>query len=281
MTTGAVIFAQNNSNIDYVGLANYAASKIIKHLDIPVSLITNNIDLISKKYPNHNFDQIIEITPNNFPQFRVFNDGAFSSKKVEWNNFSRSDVYKLTPYDRTLVIDSDFIINSKLLKPALTAESNFQIYKKSFDLASWRHNLEFDRINRYGIPFYWGTVFIFDKDPMVESFFTLVEYIKYNWTYFKLLYGLDFGLFRNDHAFSVAIHLMNSDTGNFSTELPGKLSYILDTDKLIKIDNDAMTFLIEKQNCLGEYVVAHTNSLDVHVMNKLTLNQIVNGDQHE
>ena len=275
MTIGAVIFAQNNDIVDYIGLANHAASKIIKHLEIPVSLITNDRNLVADQ---HNFDQIIDIKSSDFSQTRLFNDGAFSSKKTTWDNFSRSDVYHLTPYDRTLVIDSDFIINSKLLKPALTLESNFQIYKKGFDLAAWRNNSEFNRINRYGIPFYWATVFVFDKDPIVESFFNLVNYIKNNLTYFKLLYGLDFALFRNDHAFSLAIHLMNDQTdGMFASELPGKLSYILDKDKLIKIDNDTMTFLIEKQNHVGEYILATTSALDMHVMNKLTLNQIING----
>ena len=45
MTIGAVIFAQNNDIVDYIGLANHAASKIIKHLEIPVSLITNDRNL--------------------------------------------------------------------------------------------------------------------------------------------------------------------------------------------------------------------------------------------
>ena len=45
MTTGAVIFAQNNASIDYIKLAVFAACKIHEHLDIPVSIATDSKDL--------------------------------------------------------------------------------------------------------------------------------------------------------------------------------------------------------------------------------------------
>ena len=48
MTTGAVIFAQNTSRVDYVKLAIFAASKIKKHLNIPVSLLTDSRNWLNK-----------------------------------------------------------------------------------------------------------------------------------------------------------------------------------------------------------------------------------------
>jgi len=278
MTTGAVIFSQNNSNIDYTKLAIFAASRVEKYLDIPVSLITDNKDWLLKAYPDHKFDQVIEIPYVEANQRRTFYDGSLASKMLEWRNLSRSQVYDLTPYDRTLVIDSDYIINSSILKPALDNQYDFQIYHNSFDLTGNRDVGAFNRINEYSVPFYWATVFIFNKNSIMQCFFDLVEYIKSNWIYFRTLYGIDAPVYRNDVAFSIAIHIMNGKTnGEFTVELPGKMIFSADRDILISTDNDKMKFLIEKKDFYGEYTLAKTTGLDVHVMNKFSLSRYIDG----
>jgi hypothetical protein len=279
-TTGAVIFAQNNSSIDYVKLAIFAATRVKTFLNIPVSVITDSADWMLSAYPKESiiFDQIIEIEYTSSSNQKRFNDGTLSSKFLEWKNLDRNSVYDLTPYDRTLVIDSDYIINSPLLLCGLQSDHNFQIYKDSFGLSSWRDNTEFKRINQYSIPFYWATTFIFEKTLEVKSFFDIVNYIKANWQYFRTLYSIEVATFRNDFAFSIAIHLMNAKTsGIFAQELSGKMLYISDRDLLISIKDSKMKFLIEKENHLGEYTAVSLNDTDVHVMNKLSLTRFIDG----
>lgn len=278
MTTGAILFAQNTANVDYVKLAIFAASKIKEHLDIPVSLITDSRNWLNKTYPNHNFDQVIDIYSPSTTQRKRFNDGTLNSDVGEWKNQSRNSVYNLTPYDKTLVIDSDYIINSSILSTALANDYDLQIYKRSMDLASWRPTSEFQRINQYSVPFYWATTFIFQKNSITEAFFTLVNYIKDNWLYFKTLYSIDVNLFRNDYAFSIAIHIMNGKTnGEFATELPGTMIYVHDKDFLVSATGADMKFLLEKENFSGEYTLAKTSGLDVHVMNKYSLSRFIDG----
>lgn len=279
-TVGAVIFAQNNSSIDYVKLAIFASTRIKTFLNIPVSIITDSADWMLKTYPKESkiFDQIIKIENVSTPNQKRFNDGTLSSKFLEWKNLSRNSVYDLTPYDKTLVIDSDYIINSSVLTNALNSDHSFQIYKDCFSLSSWRGTTEFTRINQYSIPFYWATTFIFEKTIEVKYFFTVVEHIKTNWQYFRTLYSIEVPTFRNDFAFSIAIHLMNSKTsGMFAQQLPGKMFYISDRDLLISLDDVKMKFLIEKENYLGEYTAASMNNTDVHIMNKLSLSRFIDG----
>jgi alpha-N-acetylglucosamine transferase len=279
-TVGAVIFAQNNSSIDYVKLAIFAAKQIKTFLNIPVSIITDSADWMLKTYPKQStiFDQIIKIENTSTSNQKRFNDGTLSSKFLEWKNLSRNSVYELTPYDRTLVIDSDYIINSSLLSGALFSDHAFQIYQDSVSLSSWRTNTEFKRINQYSIPFYWATTFIFEKTLEVKSFFSIVEYIKSNWQYFRTLYSIEVPTFRNDFAFSIAIHLMNTKTsGMFAEELPGKMLYISDRDLLISITDKKMKFLIEKENHLGEYTAVSMRDTDIHIMNKLSLSRFIDG----
>lgn len=275
MTTGALIFAQNNTGVDYIQLAVYAASRIKKYLNIPVALATDNIQWLETSYKNHEFDRVIELSRET-SNFKSFYDGAITSKYLEWKNVTRHRSYDITPYDTTLVIDSDYIINSDLLKSALDRDCNFQIYKNSIDLAGWRH--QYKRINDYSIPFYWATVFVFKKNIVTQAFFDLVSYIKVNWSYFRSLYEINAPMFRNDYAFSIAIHIMNGKTnGDFAIELPGTMIYTLDRDVLVSTDDQKMKFLVEKENHLGEYILSKTTGLDVHVMNKLSLSRYITG----
>jgi hypothetical protein len=279
-TVGAVIFAQNNSSIDYVKLAIFAATQIKTFLNIPVSIITDSSEWMLKAYPKEStvFDQIIKIENTATYNQKRFNDGTLSSKFLEWKNLARNSVYDLTPYDRTLVIDSDYIINSTVLANPLNSDHSFQIYKDCFSLSSWRGTTEFSRINQYSIPFYWATTFIFEKTLEVKSFFNIIDYIKSNWQYFRTLYSIEVPTFRNDFAFSIAIHLMNAKTsGTFAEELPGKMVYISDRDLLISIEDRKMKFLIEKENHLGEYTTVSMRDTDIHVMNKLSLSRFIDG----
>jgi hypothetical protein len=275
---GAVIFAQNNSDIDYTKLAIFAAERVRNYLNIPVSIITDNKEWLFTKYPNHMFDKVIVIPSDIGSQQKLFYDGSISSKKLDWKNLTRHQIYDLTPYDETLVLDSDYIINSDMLKKAFDREYDIQLYKNSFDLAGWRNKSEFERINQYSIPFYWATVFFFRKTPITKTFFDLISYIKLNWLYFRMLYSIDSEMYRNDFAFSIAINIMNGKTnGEFVTELPGTMTYCTDRDILIKIDDNKVKLLIEKEDRYGEYMAAKATGIDIHVMNKVSLIRFIDG----
>jgi hypothetical protein len=286
MTNGAVIFAQNNKNIDYLKLAVFAATHLKKHLDIPVSIITDSPDWLKSQYPKNPFDKIIHVDLDYkvlqhkivASQHKVFFDGSLFNKKLEWKNSVRDQVFDLTPYDQTLVIDSDYIINSATIKPAFDNDYDLQIYRYSMDLAEHRPTKEFEKINQWSIPFYWATAFIFKKNSVTQAFFDLVAYIKANWLYFRTLYSIDTTTFRNDFAFSIAIHIMNGKTnGGFAIELPGKMIYSTDRDLLLNIEGNKVRLLVERKNFLGEYTLVKTTGLDVHVMNKSSLGRYIDG----
>ena len=278
MTTGAVIFAQNNSAIDYVKMAAYSAKRVKQYLNIPVSIITNSSGWLKQSQPDHVFDSIIELPESGNINYKRFNDGSLSSKVMDWKNYDRSSVFELSPYETTLVLDSDYILSSNFLSSCLKNDYDLQLYKNSIDIADWRDRSEYKQINPYSIDFYWATVFIFQKNKLTKTFFDLVTYVKQNWNYFLTLYGITSPIYRNDFAFSIAIHIMNGSThGDFVNEIPGNMVYTTDRDILLSVKNNSMQFLIEKQHYLGEYTAAKTTGLDVHVMNKASLNRFIDG----
>jgi hypothetical protein len=279
MTRGVLIFAQNNAEIDYAKISLFAAKRVKEYLGVPVSLVTDSAGWLKQSQPDAEqvFDQIIEIWTDTH-QTKKFYDGSLSAKTLSWKNLSRSDCYQLSPYDETLVIDSDFIISSPALKNIWNNQHDFLIYKDSFDLAGWRDDRSFRYLNQHSIPFYWATAFYFKKTLATLAFFDLIKNIKLNWNYYRLLYNIDSTVFRNDFAFSIAIHMMGED---FASPLPGKMTYVLDRDILLEIDKSKLKFLVEKKNYNGEYTAVKTSNLDVHVMNKYSLTRCIDGVVNE
>ena len=278
MSRGVIIFAQNNSEIDYARIALHAAERVKKYLEVPVTLITDSKDWLLSSQPiaEQVFDKIIDVDAAT-QQTKKFYDGTLSSKNLTWKNLNRSDCFDLSPYDETLVIDSDYLICSENLKHIWNNKNDFLIYQDSFDIAQWRDQSSFKFLNQLSIPFYWATVFYFKKTPANEDFFNLIKHIKQNWSYYRALYNIDSTVFRNDFAFSIALNLMGTE---FFGLLPGKMNYILDRDLLIEMNNNVLKFLVEKKNYAGEYILTKTKKLDVHVMNKYSLSRCL-GDLHE
>ena len=247
MTRGVLIFAQNNAEIDYAKISLFAAKRVKEYLGVPVSLITDSSNWLKQSQPDAEsvFDQIIEIWTETH-QTKKFYDGSLAAKTLTWKNLSRGDCCHLSPYDETLVIDSDFIISSPTLKNIWNNQNDFLIYNDSFDLANWRDDRSFRYLNQHSIPFYWATAFYFKKTTATWAFFDLIKNIKLNWNYYRLLYNIDSTIFRNDFAFSIAIHIFN---GNIDSPvvaiLPGKKFYTLDKDVMIDISDNKFKFLLE------------------------------------
>lgn len=278
MTKGFLIFAQNNSDVDYCKIASYCARRLKKFIDLPVSIVTDSKDWLLQSQPDAEklFDKIIT-SFTDVKQKRRFFDGSMYSKQLQWKNLSRVEAYDLTPYDQTIIIDSDYLVASDNLSKFFDQESDVSLFRNSYDLAQWRDTSSFNYLNDQSIPFYWATVVYFKKGQFAESFFNLLKHIRSNWGYYRLLYNIDSNVFRNDYAFSIAMHIMNGCIDSNVGTLPGKKFYTLDRDILLEADDTKFKFLIEKEKYFGEYIGVKLQDVDVHVMNKYSLSRLIDG----
>ena len=277
MSKGAFLIARNNGHIDYVKQAVFLARRIKKYLDIPVSIATDSIGYLESAFGTGDFDQVI-IIPHSTEKTnsRYFFDGTLSKKTASFKNENRANVYDLSPYDETLLLDTDYIISNSLLSSVFDSNSDFLIYKKSSDVAQVRDEREFDKISDTSVDFYWATVVFFRKTEINKLFFDLIKHIEQEWNHYRRVYQITSNLFRNDFAFSIAIHIMNGfQTGDFAQQLPGKMLYTTDKDILWNLNHDNMMFLVEKKDYLGEYTALKTQGQTIHVMNKFSLNRII------
>jgi hypothetical protein len=253
MTVGCIIFAYDG-DVLYGPQAVLAAKLVIKHLGIPVSLVTDSRTLGDIKEPTlfeHVFIQ--EIGPTT-------NTRVLAGNVVVWKNANRSSAYDISPYDRTLVIDSDFLVLSDRLKTYLDSDRDFMICPNMKDLHPTRTGSRVV-LNPASVPMLWATNIIFNKTAEVESIFKLVEHIKDNWEYYGALYKFNTKRFRNDYAFSVACHAIGNDV---YTALPEPI-WFNDKDMLVKIDTRSFTFLTE------DGMLLKSSGQDIHMMNKYDL----------
>lgn len=276
MSKGALLIARNNGDIDYVKQAVFLAKRIKSYLDIPTSIITDSVEYLENCFDSAVFDKIIEISYEDSRNKRAYHDGTLFYKSSSFKNDARHLAYDLTPYTETLLLDTDYIIANDLLKNCFSSVHDFMLFKKSEDIAKVRDEREFERISDYSIDFYWATVVFFRKTELNKTFFDLVAHVKENWKHYVRMYQLESPMFRNDFAFSIAIHIMNGfQSRNFAQELPGKHFYTIDKDILWDLNEDIMTFLVEKKNYLGEYTAIKTQGQSIHVMNKFSLERII------
>lgn len=277
MSNGVLCFANNNGKIDYLKQAIFLATRIKKYFNLPTSLVTSSKRDLEHVYKKDLaiFDKIIEVEDNNENQKRYY-DGSLTYKRLYFKNAGRINSFDLSPYENTMVMDTDFVVcNDKLLN-AFNLLPDFQIYQKAVDLCPWRCYPEFTYINDTGIKFYWATCFFFRKTKETKLFFDLLKNLKENWLHYSKIYNLGSKNFRNDHVFSIAIHIMNGFTeSDWAKELPGTMYYTLDRDHVVSMDKDDMKFLVEKENYSGEYTLASTRKSNVHVMNKFSLERII------
>ena len=250
MTKGCLIFAYDG-DVLYGPQAVIAAQLVTKHLRLPVSLVTDSAT-VSKLSDVSMFEQVFIQEVGNVTNTRVLGDA-----KVIWKNTNRSSAYDITPYDRTLVIDSDFLVFSDRLAQYINSDADFMI------CPSMNNNPML--LNPNSIPMLWATNIIFNKTPEVQSLFNLIDYIKDNWTYYGALYKFNTIRFRNDFAFSIASHILGGEgISQFHTNLPSPVMFG-DKDTIVKISKQGVTVLTEKNE------LVKTAGQDIHVLNKYTI----------
>lgn len=266
MTKGCIIFA-HDGDIDYGSQAVLAAKLATKHLKVPVSLISDQQTIynIQHKFDQLPFDQIIQVDlPANT------NKRNISNTVVSFINTNRASVWDLTPYDRTLVIDSDFLIFSDTLNKYWNDDHHFLITPGMLDLLDDSGERAY-KLSQYTINMLWATNFMFTKNNETKIFFDLIEHIRAEYSYYSRLYEFNDDQYRNDYAFSIACHLMsNYGLASWHGDLPCPLIFKL-TDDIVDIKpNSQITFLV-KEYQFEDYYLAKSINQDIHIMNKHSL----------
>jgi hypothetical protein len=276
MTRGALIFAHNNRNIDYAYMAMLSAQLAKKNLGIPVSLVTDPSTLEWVKTSNNyeqlisTFDKIIEVDRPITDNMRRLHDGVHF-KNIPFVNANRANVYELTPYDQTLLLDSDFLIFSNRLNSYWDVDAEVMIAKNMLDIYDQQRLGYHDKyVSDTGVHLYWATTVMFKKTPYSKMFFELVNIIRQNYQYYADLFRFDTTQYRNDISFSVAKHILDGFETNTNESLPPILT-VLDKDILHSVDATGKLTILTSPHSDNNYYAAAVRGLDIHIMNKQSI----------
>lgn len=212
MNRGYICLVQNNSTTNYLRLA-YALALSIRNTQSEVknlSIVTNEKDIPSKY--KEVFDNIIEIK----------NDRATGS---DWKLHNIVDLYEYTPYDETVMLDSDMLFLDdishwwdKLQERDLWFTTNIRTYMNETSPTNTMYREEFLKNN---LPSVYNAFFYFKKSEEAENLFSEIKLICENWDHFvsRHLYKRKPKHFSTDVAFGLAVKILGLKEKATLTEL--------------------------------------------------------------
>ena len=251
MTTGALIFAINNDQIDYVSMAQWSARNIERHLGIPTHIITA---------------QDVAVKDTNG---RWFGDYGTT---VLWHNQSRVNAYELSPWDKTLVLDADYVVASDQLKLLLDSNQDFLAHRQAYDVTGKDDFVSYNYFGNYQMPMWWATVMMFRRSKHARHVFESMSMVQDNWHHYRKLYKFSNHSYRNDYALSIALGIVNGHTLDHAG-IPWNLASVTTEYKLIQLDQDE--FRVDFVNSEQKPRWIKLKNQDFHAMGKQQLGEII------
>ena len=265
MTTGALIFAFNNEQTDYIAMAGWSARNIRRWLNIPTAIVTD----VSARDPRvSGFDHVITADAASGGT-RWFEDYQAS---VTWHNAGRTDAYNLSPWDQTLVLDADYVVASDQLKAVLNSNQEFLAHAAAYDITGTDNFTGLNHYGEYNMPMSWATVMMFRKCEHAELIFDCMAMIRANWRHYKDLYRIVSSTYRNDHALSIALNIVNGQTLQHNS-IPWSLASVTPEHAVTRISKDCYRIDYVDQDKRPRWTTIRNQ--DFHAMGKQHLEKII------
>jgi hypothetical protein len=264
MSKGCVIFAIDNEQFQYTKLADIAAGLVRKNLDIPTTIITNRKPDI--KYA----ENYILVDAEKYTARKIFDKVDYVD--IKWFNHTRADVYDLTPYDKTILLDADFLVFEQSLKQLFYLDEEFLCYRDVFDPTNRDNFTQSRLVSDYTIQNAWATVCYFKKSDKAEAIFTMMKLVRDNYDYYHKLLSVPDTPFRNDYALALSLHTLSGYGMNVKT-IPGRMT-MLDLDVQLE-DFNTKRGLVYSYMKQGKKYVSYLKNTNVHILGKWDLQRNV------
>lgn len=255
MSKGVLLFAFNNGVTDYFEMAVRTAKRVNQFLHLPVTVVTDsNTDI-------ENYDNVFD---------NVIIQKAVTSNikdNVVWINKGRHKAFEVSPYDETLVLDTDYLINSdSLLKP-------FELYDDFMCHNSTSFVMIDNQVEKIGSRFIetcWATVIYFKKTNRVKQIFECMEMIQDNYQHYINLFDIPNTMYRNDYSLTIALWIVNGHTRNQQDYIPWSLLHLNKQVNAYRVTDTEYVFLNNKQ----KYI--RLKNTDFHLLDKKNFMELTN-----
>jgi len=276
------MFAFNNEQMSYISFA-MGASLMVKH-HMPRSstaVITDkgSYNYLKTLYSNSLIDNAFDhvIFSEDAPKIMSVNmkrTAKIAGKTVNLTNKNQntSTVYWLSPFDETLMLDADYLVQSDILDQVWGSINELRINDTISKLDGTLVDLEDVRLYPQGIKQLWTTAIYFRRTPDNDTFFNLLDHISANYVFYKRRYQFARDAYRNDFVFSIANHIMSGfiESSSYVVPLPDRVMITAyQNTKLYQATDQTMKFLSYHRT--GESSVQQTIRTNVHVLDKYSI----------
>lgn len=254
---GVLLFAFNNQTTDYYKMAIATAKRANKFLNLPVSIVTNTESITDTSYT---FDNVI-----------IQNAETDNEKdRNPWYNKGRYRAYDLTPYDETILLDTDYLINSDRLLSVFDMYDDFMCHDSTFFLTE---GSDTEYVSDRSFKTLWATVIVFKKTERVKHIFECLEMVQKNYNHYINLYHINSPMYRNDYGLTIAARIVDGHFDNKQNYIPWDLVHVNRYVKVFK-DSDTEYTLLNETGKRPEYM--KVKDIDFHCMGKETFMELVN-----
>lgn len=261
---GAVLFAHNNTEIDYIAIAAFNALLIKKNLGLPVQLVTDTDSISLYTGSLDMFDVVTQVDDTVGQNFKVYRDADAKTLTLPFRNISRIFTYDYSVFEETIMLDADYFVFTDALNACFGSNQNIMLNKEYREILHDRRSFE-KKIANDAISLYWATAIYFNRSSESEFFFNKVKDVYAKYDYYRRLYMLPNNMFRNDFAFSIAAHEVSGFCDGIASLPNTSLLKSIDLDDISKVTPRGAVFLAASSR--GTIPVKVENC-DVHVMNK-------------
>ena len=263
MSKGVLLFAFNNDKVDYYAMAIATAKRANQFLNLPVTVITDASTDMSKY--DYEFDNVVIVEADRT---------NLNAQNEVWINKGRYQAYNLSPYDETLLLDTDYLINSNTLLKPFELYDDFMCHNRTSFLMIPNHYQEM--ISDQSYPTLWATVIYFKKTAKTKQIFECMEMIQKNYRHYTTLYNMTVGNFRNDFALTIALRIVCGQTDDSSHYIPWNLVHVGKNTHVYR-DSDTMYTVIydnwQRGKIKKEYSIV--TDTDFHLLNKENFMELI------
>lgn len=259
---GVLLFAFNNDIVDYYNMAIETAKRVNYFLNLPVSVVTDSSTNINEY--SYKFDNVILANKDT------------SNKKDNnvWINKGRYRAYDLSPYDETIVLDTDYLINTNNLNKIFDLYDDFMVHNTTNFLLEPNHVQE--QLSKESFPTLWATLIAFKKTNKTKQIFECLQMVQENYMHYVSLYNIPSTMYRNDYGLTIATRIVYNHLVDNNNYIPWDLAHVNNHIKVYKNTNNSYNTsytLINESGKRPEYI--EVKDYDFHCMNKTTFMELV------
>ena len=202
MSSGVLLVAfdsvtDQGKTLRYTELAKVCANLVRKHLKLPVGIVSDT--------KVEGFDEHIIVNKPIADTRHVAIDNVHQS--YNWYNDYRRQLFNLTPFKRTLLLDVDYFLQTNQYLKCFEFDAPFQIINRVYDPTRRKSFDKYLTLPNRTIPQCWATAMYWNQDA--SEYFEYANMIADNYKYYSRVFGFSHKQYRNDMVFSIVSHMMS------------------------------------------------------------------------